>query len=527
MNWMVDFYSVSLFNKINDFQLLHCDTLRNTSESACYWNQLSLNMKNGVEQMTHEGDTLGLVALLSFSLHTVQDFYSHSTWVETHPRTGTCGCYRTDTFFKYQGNLTGQPDIFSDACEMCERVENRINSTMVDHGDYCYGINKDSFVRPNHEEAFVYAFIASIEWINTTKSWSEAVNASFWNTLLDFQGVDASADWDAGYKISSWLLTGANNDGHWKGSGSGNGVRGIYKYLGWNMRPDSKLVKEVEKTKTYKLLAVPSPYQQVCKIGSNGTTIIPISEDYTKDMRVVVVRTVEIFRTNQHTLGPVIENNFTNTDSSDYWLYAHVTIGNQTFVEPTQRRVLRPYWTSMRIIKLSDLDPVEPTINITYGLFQENALFGDSPMDINMGNASAKAPGPLNMFYHVNSHMITGDVNGVFDNYDNPAIAAGFQSYVKFYITTLDLSSCGTSLFFGNITEHNPIQCPNTAVGQNGPPYVCSASGIKEANTTFRKSVVAIILPVGYFLLAIIIGLTFFCASKIRANKRRKRTPLA
>jgi hypothetical protein len=32
MNWMVDFYSVSLVGKINDFQLLHCDTLRNTSE---------------------------------------------------------------------------------------------------------------------------------------------------------------------------------------------------------------------------------------------------------------------------------------------------------------------------------------------------------------------------------------------------------------------------------------------------------------------------------------------------------------
>lgn len=32
MNWMVDFYSISIFNKITDFQLLHCDTLRNTSE---------------------------------------------------------------------------------------------------------------------------------------------------------------------------------------------------------------------------------------------------------------------------------------------------------------------------------------------------------------------------------------------------------------------------------------------------------------------------------------------------------------
>lgn len=32
MNWMVDFYSVSLIGKVSDFQLMHCDTLRGTNE---------------------------------------------------------------------------------------------------------------------------------------------------------------------------------------------------------------------------------------------------------------------------------------------------------------------------------------------------------------------------------------------------------------------------------------------------------------------------------------------------------------
>lgn len=44
--------------------------------------------------------------------------------------------------------------------------------------------------------------------------------------------------------------------------------------------------------------------------------------------------------------------------------------------------------------------------------------------------------------------IITGDVNGMFDNFASPAIAAGYQSYVKFYITTANLSSCGTSFIF-------------------------------------------------------------------------------
>lgn len=32
LNWMVDFYSVNVGKKITDFQLMHCDTLRNTNE---------------------------------------------------------------------------------------------------------------------------------------------------------------------------------------------------------------------------------------------------------------------------------------------------------------------------------------------------------------------------------------------------------------------------------------------------------------------------------------------------------------
>jgi hypothetical protein len=45
-------------------------------------------------------------------------------------------------------------------------------------------------------------------------------------------------------------------------------------------------------------------------------------------MRVVIVRTIEIYRTDMHTIAPIVQDNFTNTASSDFWLYAHVTIGN-------------------------------------------------------------------------------------------------------------------------------------------------------------------------------------------------------
>lgn len=54
---------------------------------------------------------------------------------------------------------------------------------------YCDGINKDSIVRPNHEEAFVFAFIASIEWINSTKGWIDAVNSSLWSEMVAYKVI--------------------------------------------------------------------------------------------------------------------------------------------------------------------------------------------------------------------------------------------------------------------------------------------------------------------------------------------------
>lgn len=36
MNWMVDYYSVAVLGKMDDFQLLHCETLRSTNEVNTY-----------------------------------------------------------------------------------------------------------------------------------------------------------------------------------------------------------------------------------------------------------------------------------------------------------------------------------------------------------------------------------------------------------------------------------------------------------------------------------------------------------
>ncbi len=49
-------------------------------------------------------------------------------------------------------------------------------------------------------------------------------------------------------------------------------------------------------------------------------------------MRVVVVRTIEIFETDENNLAARFDRNFSHSHEADYWLYAHITIGITLFL---------------------------------------------------------------------------------------------------------------------------------------------------------------------------------------------------
>jgi len=520
MNWMVDFYSFgSMTAAISDLQLLHTDTLRNTSEVVCYWKQLVENMKNGVEVVASQNNTFGMLTLLSFSLHAVQDFYSHSNWVETHPRNGTCGCYRTDTWFTYANTSEDLPIIFSDACEMCPRVDHRNTPAIIPHGWYCEGMNKDSIVRPNHEEAFVYAYIASVEWINATKAWSDKVNPDFWPRLLTYDEVDPSRDWDTAYKLSLWVQTGPKADGHWKGSGSGNALKALFRYLSWSIHSDSKLISRVKSQKIWKLLTNPSLYRMCGNSSTNNETVKPISSQFKQNLRAVIIRTTELFKTEERDLESVVRRNFTDVRKSRFSLYAVITIGDQVFIEPTQQGIVHPFWTSIKLVNI-ETNETDPTIEIKYELWQENAWRSDTLENINTDRNRTKGRS-LSLTYHLNSHLVEGDFHGVFDTPQKPIFAAGRQSYVKFYITTSSLSECVNFTYYGKVVENSPPQCGATSPARNGLAYVCSKKGEAEAMTQVRNAVVVVSLPLGFLILSCLLGVVLYCSSKWRHKKRR------
>ena len=93
-----------------------------------------------------------MLALLGLSLHTVQDFYSHSNWAELQaPPAGAD--YATVTWFdaaaQRQGVKTGRASI---------STEVSTDTSQMPHGGYIDGMNHDSYVHAAWDQAYVLVY---------------------------------------------------------------------------------------------------------------------------------------------------------------------------------------------------------------------------------------------------------------------------------------------------------------------------------------------------------------------------------
>ena len=108
-NWLTDYYSstpTARGAERDDLEKLHFDNLFSTEETVRYWGWFMNNLREATRQAAKDNDALAMLTTLSMALHATQDFYSHSNWVESHPRSSG-GAYRTETFLG--GGLAGLP----------------------------------------------------------------------------------------------------------------------------------------------------------------------------------------------------------------------------------------------------------------------------------------------------------------------------------------------------------------------------------------------------------------------------------
>jgi hypothetical protein len=155
-NWLTDYYtSKSVGEKKCDLDKLHFDDLFSADDIQRYWTNFWTNTVQAVSKANSDRDVLEFYVALGMSLHVVQDFYSHSNWIDQNGVSVQPGHYSTKTYFqtpnpKPAGLHTGWYDNCLDIPQDGHEP----------HGNYTTGLNHDSVVRPGYDRAYVYAYAA-------------------------------------------------------------------------------------------------------------------------------------------------------------------------------------------------------------------------------------------------------------------------------------------------------------------------------------------------------------------------------
>jgi hypothetical protein len=261
---------------------LHFDNLRRPDLNTVqiYWSWLARNTRDlvveGVQTFNNapanspqrRAAQTRLLVILGISLHAVQDFYTHSNWVEKHlrsanqpPSPGQNRPYRTETWWTEwaaQGNSRNppQPNFYLTGWYDGHRALAEPNDWTAKHGNYTQGMNHDSYCRNNNwDEAYVFAYAATVEWVNAVMAWSKKEAARLGQSdpfaaaaisrykITVPQQIELAGDLDAARQISEWILA-PGHDGHWKGNNSSwkdNFVKALNK---WATDPNSFIVNE-------------------------------------------------------------------------------------------------------------------------------------------------------------------------------------------------------------------------------------------------------------------------------------------
>ena len=424
-NWLVDYYSSSPTSTDAISQQaakLHSDDLVNEQAVTNYWARYAVNAKNAFHEAARTKNPRQMLALLGMSLHTIQDFYSHSNWAELQRVSGVD--YATTTWFDSGGVRAGVKTGLS-----------RLPGTAsAQHGSYADGMNHDSYNRPNWDRAYVLAYAASRQWANQVRLWVTEVNPNIWEqakaiSLPSGQASRLALDLNAAYRLSEWVKD-SREDGHWKGKGSGSRIDFIPFAAGWiALTLDSVFVEDFKNRHWHQLLS--GGLGGALDLGVNAPPPTPAPPVVTLaiNKKAIFLRTVQAQDLNNADGIPVAGGG--NAD-----LFAKITINNQLFIETMQldHPTTRPGWTTIKFI-----DDKMTSAIVHYELWDEDTD-NDDHLDI---HPDARFP-DLDFLFNTTTHQMGGNgIEGVFDSPGRLWVSRGTNSdraELQFFITTKTLA---------------------------------------------------------------------------------------
>lgn len=186
--------------------------LSTTAGVDAEWQRVTKVTRDQLTRAKATGDPLAVATAIGMSLHTVQDFYAHTNWVETTSELHSPGgpgwspaFGSHPTYFDVPARERGTKTIFS-AVEGIARGHGSWNSTSL-----ADGANKDWPGRPLYEKAYVTAYFASRQWIRAARGWLG--DDALWARAQRLRSPRAlGSDLQASHDVSQYT-------GHWQGSG--------------------------------------------------------------------------------------------------------------------------------------------------------------------------------------------------------------------------------------------------------------------------------------------------------------------
>lgn len=405
-NWLTDYYSSSPTispSKREELEKLHFDNLFNSEQVKGYWTWLLSNIERETRAAARSDDPAAALVILGIGLHAVQDFYTHSNWVETHPRPPG-GAFRTETFFPLANIPIAAPDIFTGKYPSDRTTgpgTGPVPKNSAIHGDYFSGMNHDSPVRPHWDEAYVFAYAASHQLTASMAKWADLARPGFWQTVKRYAVADdqlkkLDLDVIALRNMSMWI-NGKGADGHWKGNKSGSPAF-FTSYSGkWIGSETSIFAKWMREGAVSKALAA-NLYSD------KAPPAVPDLARFSLRHRAIVVRTTLI---SEVTDPGVVGSTLRKIGGRD--LYSRTVIGTNEFWGRTiqsSREAAEP-WCE---IYFSD----ETEVPVKISVWDEDNIDAakDTEMDIN------KTAGKLalDLSFSVVNGRIEGDISGIFNS---------------------------------------------------------------------------------------------------------------
>jgi hypothetical protein len=304
-------------------------TLSDTAAVAAEWDRLRAAVEGLVREARDRDDPLAVLTVLGISLHQVQDFYTHTNWVEPAGRAGfdgpgwtARGLGTSPTWFDLPPEIRDGRRVHAGGSIGVARGHGSWKSD--GNRSLATAMNKDWPGRPLYDEAYTSAFFATRQWVQAVRGW--VGDEAFWRRVMayaDTGGGDLAHDVRGSERMSIAA-------GHWQGQGEPCRPALSLDYCGANEGPGGRLTDLRTATNDFFEDRPKTRFRRtweghVTRVGSP----VPVGQVREVPSSQPLQRTTRFVKAQVTSIREVDDMDFLAADQAEY--YTHAAIGGQRY----------------------------------------------------------------------------------------------------------------------------------------------------------------------------------------------------